>query len=158
GRRGCLSSSRCSTMSHAWPCTARTQPRPVRRNGFAKPGAPRPLLAAEGALIQHDPPFPGLFLPNQDTPIVISERCALKGPGTLPAMPHKGRLLAKGPDNDLAARPMIQPIARRADDRQDRLTIEGQPVGTNVEVVLGHQTFHCGRVLLSPRQIPALAE
>jgi hypothetical protein len=40
---------------------------------FANPDAPLPLLAAAGALIQHDPPFSTLFLPDQDTPIVIRE-------------------------------------------------------------------------------------
>ncbi len=37
-----------------------------------KPRAPD-LLAAEGALVQHDAPFPTLFLPDQDTPIIIRE-------------------------------------------------------------------------------------
>jgi hypothetical protein len=59
-----------STLGHD---KAKAQARPVRRDGFANPGAPRPLLAAEGALIQLDTPFPSLFLPNQDTPIVIRE-------------------------------------------------------------------------------------
>jgi hypothetical protein len=40
---------------------------------LANPGAPLTLLAAEGALIQHDTPFPSLFLPDQDTPIIIRE-------------------------------------------------------------------------------------
>ena len=33
----------------------------------------RLLLVVEGALIQHDAPFPCLFLPDQDAPIVIRE-------------------------------------------------------------------------------------
>jgi hypothetical protein len=40
------------------------EPQPVQRDGYAKPGAPHPLLVAEGALIMHDVPFPGLFLPD----------------------------------------------------------------------------------------------
>ncbi len=59
--------------ANTWTYYSKCQPRPVRRDGFAKPGAPHPLLAAEGALIQHDSPFPSLFLPDQDTPIVIRE-------------------------------------------------------------------------------------
>ena len=76
GGGSCLSDRRAeimvaaSTLGHN---TAKAQPWPVRRDGFAKPGDPRPLLAAEGALIQHDTPFPSLFLPDQDTPIVIRE-------------------------------------------------------------------------------------
>jgi len=59
-----------STLGHN---PAKAQARPVRRDSFAKPGAPRPLPTAEGALIQHNAPFSSLFLPDQDTPIVIRE-------------------------------------------------------------------------------------
>jgi hypothetical protein len=46
---------------------------PIAVRGLDVPTATRPLLAARGALIQHDAPFPSLFLPDQDTPIVIRE-------------------------------------------------------------------------------------
>src|SRR5262249_20085907 len=81
-----------------------------------------------------------------------------KRAGTLIAVPHHGRLTAHGTDDDLAARAMIQPIARGADDRQDGLTVEGQPVRGNVDVVLGRQSFHGRGVLLQPRLKPALAQ
>jgi hypothetical protein len=46
----------------------------VARGGLAQEeSVPRPLLAVEGALIQHDAPFPSLFLPDQDASIVIRE-------------------------------------------------------------------------------------
>ena len=114
------------------------------------------LLAAEGALLHHESPFAGLFLPDHDTPLVIREGSALERAGTLIAVPHHSRVMAHGADNDFGARAVIQPIARRTDDRQDGLTIEGRAVRGNVDVVLGRQPFHGRGILLQPRLKPAL--
>src|SRR5262249_34750740 len=106
----------------------------------------------------HDSPFPALVLTDHDTAMVIREWSTLERSGRLRAVTHDGRLMAQGTDNYPCASGMIQPIVRGPNDRQNGLTVEGQAVRSNVEVVLRHQAFHGGSVLLQPCMTPALVQ
>jgi hypothetical protein len=90
--------------------------------------------------------------------LIISEGSALKRAGALIAVPRHGRVTADGTDDDLRARAVIQPIARRTNDRQNGLTIERRAVRGNIDVIRGREPFDGRGVLFQPRLKPALTQ
>ncbi len=117
------------------------------------------FVSSDGrGLLEYDLPIAADPSAHHDAPMVFLERPAFEAHFALPATADHGRFLTQRAHDDLGVGTVVDRVGRRSDDRQDRVTVHHAAVGSDINVVISHQTFDRSGVLVEPRAGPGFVQ
>jgi hypothetical protein len=111
-----------------------------------------------GGLLEGDLPGAVAAEAEAGAAIIVGESFAVEGAGTLQTVEDDGGVIAEHFDLKLGPSGVMEFVAGREDDAQNRGAVEDLAVGRDVNVFGSHEPVHGGGVVFKPRRVPGFAE